>query len=60
MKKCEFLSLGGEYEECFKECPFYEWDENDGVCPFEEEERVKIFEFDEIYKAARRSRDDYY
>lgn len=52
MKRCEFLSLGGEYNECFTDCPFYEWEENDGICPFEEED-LKIFQFDEMYKTVK-------
>ena len=47
MKLCEFLSLSGEDVECFTDCPFYRWDENDGICPFEEEERLKVFEMND-------------
>ena len=44
MKKCNFLSSAVEIVDCFKECPFYEWEENDGKCPFEEDLKIKKFE----------------
>lgn len=44
MKKCSFLSSAVEIIDCFKECPFYEWEENDGKCPFEEELKIKKIE----------------
>ena len=34
--KCVFLSTYDEFVECFKECPLYNWEENDNKCPFKE------------------------
>lgn len=41
MKKCSFLTTSIEVVECFEECPFYNWEENEGVCPFQ---KVKSFD----------------
>lgn len=34
MTPCSFLSTADSSIDCFKECVFYNWEENGGVCPF--------------------------
>lgn len=34
MQICPFLSTKDKNVECFEECDFYNWNENDGKCPF--------------------------
>lgn len=34
MTPCSFLSTSEKEIECFKECAFYNWEENEGSCPF--------------------------
>lgn len=34
MSKCSFLSTNEKKVVCFKECPFYNYADTDGVCPF--------------------------
>lgn len=34
MAVCSFLSTAQNKIDCFNECAFYNWEENDGVCPF--------------------------
>ncbi|MGG7162100.1 hypothetical protein [Clostridium ihumii] len=41
MTKCPLLSTIDEDVECFKECEFYNWEENGKKCPFLEVKRTK-------------------
>ena len=34
MKQCSFLSTRREKVECFKTCAFYNYEETNGECPF--------------------------
>lgn len=34
MSQCSFLSTADNDIECFGECAFYNWDDNEGACPF--------------------------
>ncbi|SHH52004.1 hypothetical protein SAMN02745196_00645 [Clostridium collagenovorans DSM 3089] len=34
MSKCPFLSTAEEYVQCFVDCEFYNYSDNEGVCPF--------------------------
>lgn len=44
MSICSFLSIDDECVECFNNCPFYEWTENDGECPFKHCSKVRNIE----------------
>lgn len=35
MSRCSFLSTSHNKVSCFNECPFYNYDDNNGACPFE-------------------------
>jgi|GEM_PF-945858 len=34
MSSCSFLSTTDNDVECFCECAFYNWEDNEGACPF--------------------------
>ncbi|WP_373898595.1 hypothetical protein ACER0A_006080 [Haloimpatiens sp. FM7315] len=48
---CPFLTTDKEKVECFKECTFYEYEMNEGMCPFKnivKRSNYKVF-YDESY-----------
>lgn len=49
MSKCPFLSTQKKKVNCFDECPFHEYEESDGICPFKAIETHKTFKIGYLY-----------
>ncbi|CAG7840224.1 hypothetical protein CLOHAE12215_01648 [Clostridium haemolyticum] len=55
MAKCPFLSTYKNRVNCFKECPFHEYEDSNGECPFmsiDMQESIKRdYIYNEIFKS---------
>ncbi|KGM95597.1 hypothetical protein Z968_08730 [Clostridium novyi A str. 4552] len=49
MAKCPFLSTQKKKVNCFNDCPFHEYEESDGKCPFRAIETQKMFKVGYLY-----------
>ena len=49
MSKCSFLSSQKNTVSCFKDCPFYNYEDNDGECPFKAINNYRSFEKEFFY-----------
>jgi hypothetical protein len=50
MSACYFLSNGENEVECFNDCVFYNWEENNGICPFKTLTKNKASKLKELYE----------
>lgn len=54
MAKCPFLSTYKNKVNCFNQCPFHEYEDSNGVCPFQsindEKDLRKDYESKELFK----------
>ncbi|MEA4826327.1 hypothetical protein [Clostridium sp. JNZ J1-5] len=50
MSRCTFLSTHSNKVICFRECPFYDCQENEGICPFESVTKDKMLNSSMFYE----------
>lgn len=55
MSRCPFLSTYESKVGCFKECPFYNYEDTNGICPFKclDTEKIwgKDFRYNDLFKS---------